>query len=187
MQTPEQRIRQLLADAERKRADVLARIAALTADATTLTITVTAYKNAMSAFESVDDAARTEVSVDAQPVSAKRQVKNVGKMPGGDKWITIFARLARDYAAPYGYSEVIQSAADCGHEIPLSSLRTQMWNATNAGLFKREGAGKFVLTDMGRDMIVSPFENATPADVADAGEASSFPGVLNPNLVHGGQ
>ncbi len=189
MQSPEQQIRQLLADAERKQADVRARAAMLLAEADMLAVTVAAYKNAMKAFENTDDAKHTETSIEAYVVKAKRPSTNSGSMPGGAKWVTIFARLVLDHASPYGYPEITQAALDSGHQIELSSLRTQMWNAANAGLFEREGPGKFVLTEMGRKMIKRPFENESPTggSEAKAGEVLTLPGFLSPNPVRVGQ
>lgn len=162
---------------------------------------VTAYRLALSAF---DDATTEEVAqARAQTASTPRHVaseeqpitravrprEKAAGIPGGAKWAQIFARVAQDAASPYGYSDLEKATLDLGHNITLGAMRAQMMSAVNAGLFEREGAGKFVMTDLGLELITAPPENAASVGAAEAntGEAAGSPGVLDSNHAPVGQ
>lgn len=177
----------LLQEAEKRQANARERAAYYSNEATIHGSAVSAYRAALAAF----DAEEVETAAQPQPQSQpQRPVSAIGNsakgasdsIPGGPKWAKIFARVAQDAQPPYSYADLEKAALDCGHHVTLGAMRAQMMNAVNAGLFQREGAGKFVMTDMGLELITAPPENATSVGVAEANaeEAGGFSGVHNP-------
>ncbi|MCA3451404.1 MAG: hypothetical protein INF92_13790 [Rhodobacter sp.] len=179
----------LLQEAEKRQANARERAAYYNNEATIHGSAVNAYRAALSAFEAEEVESAAQTQPQPQPQS-QRPVPATGKsvkgpsdlIPGGPKWAKIFARVAQDAQLPYSYADLEKAALDCGHHVTLGAMRAQMMNAVNAGLFEREGAGKFVMTDMGLEVITAPPENAASVGVAEANaeEAGGFSGVQNP-------
>ena len=183
MENAQSRIAALLQDAEKRMAIARERAAYYNNEATIHGAAVSAYRAALSAFD-VDTTVRESVTplANASDTLPKRAKVAVDGIPGGPKWAEIFARVAQEAQSPYSYADLEKAAADSGHQVTLGAMRAQMMNAVNAGLFQREGAGKFVMTDMGLELITAPPENATSVGVAEANaeEAGGFSGVHNP-------
>lgn len=181
MQNPQQRIKALHDEAERLSAAAREKSAAFLREADMHDAAVAAYKAALSAFE--QSLVRGAAPEARTPSVVGRRDGPTTTMPGGEKWYKVFARLSSSYTSPYGYEDIKSAAVDSGVEITVSALRTQMMNVVNAGLFSRQGAGQFVLTDVGLEMITRPFENKplTGGSETKAGEAGTLPGFLNPN------
>ncbi len=183
MDSARTRIMALLQEAEKRQANARERAAYYNNEATIHGSAVHAYRAALSAFEAdeVETAAQPQPQR-PDPAIVKSARRPSDSIPGGPKWAKIFARVAQDAQSPYSYADLEKAAMDCGHPVTLGSMRAQMMNAVNAGLFVREGAGKFVMTDMGLEVITAPPENATSVGVAEANaeEAAGFSGVHNP-------
>ena len=177
------RITALLQEAEKRQTNARERAAYYSNEATIHGAAVSAYRAALSAFD-VETPSEEAVLPPPKPsvMHVMRPKAAVGSIPGGPKWAEIFARVAQDAQSPYSYDDLKKAATDCGHQVTLGAMRAQMMNAVNAGLFQRKGAGKFVMTDMGLELITAPPENAVSVGIAEANarEAAGFPGVHNP-------
>jgi len=183
MENAQSRIAALLQEAEKRMANARDRAAYYNNEATIHGAAVSAYRAALSAF---DTAAVVGEVVAHPPKPADTPTKHakgsVDAIPGGPKWAEIFARVAQDAQSPYSYADLEKAALDCGHQVTIGAMRAQMMNAVNVGLFLREGAGKFVMTDMGLELITAPPKNAASVGAAEANarEAAGVPGVHNP-------
>ena len=180
MDTAAQPILDLLSEAERKRDAALERSERAKIEADKFSAEAAAYRRALAAIGFRGESG-TEYA--AAPSSLKKPRKP--RAPSS-KWIEIYTSLYLSADVPYDYPAIIEAASEAGHEITDGAVRTQMMNAVNSGIFERLDAGKFRFTERGLEAIdASPNKNsdAAASEEAKAGEATTLPGLHNPQPV----
>lgn len=167
-----QPILDLLSEAERKRDAALERSERAKLDADKYAAEADAYRRALAAigFSRKSD---TRSSYD----SGKGGAKPRKQRPPSQKWVDIYTALFLEFRPPYDYQSILNAAEIAGHKISDGSMRTQMMNAVNGGLFERVGAGKFQFTDCGLDAIGAEQKENEPPEGGppNTGEVQASP------------
>lgn len=174
MDNAEQQIRALFLDAQRKQAIARDKAAAFAREADMHGVAADAFKTALAAFAA--PAASTPSPSFIAPLGQASSTAG-GAIPGGAKWLNIYSQLARSFQPPFSYADIERASTECGYEVNVSAMRTQMMHAVNAGIFERVGAGRFTMTDVGLDLVTDPKENGSPKGDPEAGEVHASPEV----------
>lgn len=167
----------LLSEAQRKRDAAIDRAERAKIEADKFAAEAAAYQRALEAMGFSDKAAATSGA--ASPTGISKRPRLPSK-----KWIDIYTALYLSAEVPYDYQAIMAASETAGHSISEGSMRTQMMNAVNSGIFERIDAGKFKFTDKGLEAIdASPNENSgsaePPEDKTQRGGIP--PGLHNPN------
>lgn len=154
-------------------------------------IELEAYRKALDAVSGADAIhGQSEEKLDLPKALHSVKFTRTSDSGFGGKWVGIFADLFNHAKQPYSYDDITNAAKRNGNETSIGSLRAQMMKAVNAGLFTRADAGKFEITESGFALISKSLkENESLAGGSEArtGEATNFPGSLNPNFDPPGQ